>query len=125
MVFVVMVASFGACSSESGLVGNGACDGFCAKVANANCKTPASNDQCIAKCLYYENDPTASRDKSDPLACSDANSKMIRCATVDGNVGCDGGSGRPHVVGCDPVVAERSGACRYWIVEAGIDQSGP
>jgi hypothetical protein len=125
VLFAVMVACFCACSSESGLVGNGACDGFCNKVVGANCKTTVSSDECVQKCLFYENDPTASRDPTDPQACSDANSKMIRCATIDGNVGCDGGSGRAHVVGCDPAVAARSGACRYWTVETGIDQSGP
>jgi hypothetical protein len=128
VVLAIVVVSFAACSSESGLVGNGACDGFCAKVLSANCRIPALGDQCIAKCVFYQNDPTASRDPTDPQACSVANSKMLRCATIDGNVGCDGGSGHAHVVGCDPIVADRSGACVYWTaaLEAGIaDQSGP
>ena len=125
VVFAIVVAAFCACSSESHLVGDGACDAFCEKVLGANCKVAASHDDCIAKCVFYQNDPTASRDPTDPQACSDANSKMLRCATIDGNVGCDGGTGRAHVVGCDPIVAQRSGACTFWVSEAGIDQSGP
>jgi hypothetical protein len=125
IVVATLVGDGAACSSENGLVGNGACDGFCAKVANANCRVPASVDQCIDKCNFYQNDPTASRDPTDPQACSDANSKMLRCAVIDGNVGCDGGTGRAHVVGCDPIVATRTGACRYWTLETGIDESGP
>ena len=121
-----MIVTLGvACSSESGLVGNGACDAFCVKVDGASCKTKTSHDECIAKCLFYQDDPTASRSRSDPQACSVAESKVLRCATIDGNVGCDGGTGLPHVVGCDPAVAERAGACLPWIAEAGTDESGP
>jgi hypothetical protein len=125
IVFAIVIVSIGACSSQSGLVGNGACDGFCAKVVGANCRVQASSDECIAKCVFYQTDPTASKDATDPNACSTANSKMLRCATIDGNVGCVGGSGRAHIVGCDPIVAARAGACGVWFSEAGIDQSGP
>jgi len=120
------VLGHAACSSESGLVGNGACDGYCAKVAGATCTHKASNDQCIAKCVFYQNDANASADPTDPTACSVANSKMIRCATIDGNVGCDGGSGYPQVVDCQPDVDARAAACRPWIVDdGGLDESGP
>lgn len=117
--FSLLVLLVVACSSESGLVGNGACDAFCAKVDVANCRIKAAHDDCVAECVRNQWDPSASRIQDDPQACSEAESKMIRCATIDGNVGCDGSTGSWHVVGCDPAVSAQRDACLPFTPDAG------
>jgi hypothetical protein len=80
------------CSASSELVGNGACDAFCAKVAGLHCSMAPTQETCVAQCL------------DEQARCPTTKSEVIRCASVDGAVACDSSTLAPHVVNCDAAV---------------------
>ena len=78
-----------ACSSESSLVGEGACDGYCFKIVGAKCKDSPTRDGCLDECLYYQGE------------CPREWNDFARCTVIDSTIACDSVTAQPKVVGCD------------------------
>jgi hypothetical protein len=88
-----------ACSSESTLVGQGACDAYCFKLVGAKCKASPTRDDCLLECGFYQQ------------ACTREFNEFLRCATIDATIACDSGTSKPKVIGCDRFQAANSKVC--------------
>ena len=115
---VVAAAAGPGCSSESHVVGNGACDAFCNKVTGAQCQVPADRASCVDECLWYQQD-CAGRQSCVDSGCSAHQNDFLRCVTLDGNVLCDAATRRPRPVGCDYLAHQRDTHCAFYVPEAG------
>ncbi|GAC1530993.1 MAG: hypothetical protein NVS3B10_26760 [Polyangiales bacterium] len=117
---VAAAASGPGCSSESHVVGNGACDAFCNKVTGAQCRMPAERARCLDECLWYQQD-CAGQPSCVKSGCSVHQNDFLRCVTLDGNVLCDAASGCPRPVGCDYLRSQRDTHCIEYASDAGSD----
>ena len=88
-----------ACSSESSLVGEGACDGYCFKIVGAKCKDSPTREQCLDECIFHQGD------------CAREWNDWARCTVIDATIACDSVTAQPKVVGCDTFQAAVAGAC--------------
>jgi hypothetical protein len=98
-VLLLALSSALACSAESTLVGQGACDGYCFKIVGAKCKASPTRDECLAECGYYQ------------TQCAREWNDFVRCATIDATIACDSGNSKPKVVGCDKFQLAASKVC--------------
>ncbi len=95
----------GGCSSESTLVGDGACDAYCTKIVGAKCRGSLDKDACKKSCL------------SDQSYCATEENDFLRCANQNGTVNCNGGA-VPSITGCDHYLPARDTACSYGRADA-------
>jgi len=98
------------CSSESSLVGQGACEGYCFKIVGAKCKSSPTREACIDECLFHQADCT--REWND----------WLRCSSIDATIACDSATTEPKVVGCDKFQTAVTRTCKaVYVPDAGVD----
>ena len=95
-------ASAAGCSSHSEIVGAGACEGFCNKWVGARCKKGPERQPCMEGGLNMR------ITESDVVGCLPAEQRcpdqadaLLHCATLEGTIACETGSGNPKILGCD------------------------
>ena len=122
-LLTTIASASSSCSSESHVVGNGACDAFCNKLTGAQCKVAVERARCLDECLWYQQDCDGWRGCVEN-ECSAHQDDFLRCVTVDGNVLCDVSSGKPTPVGCDYFLQQRRTYCVQYVPEAGLGALG-
>lgn len=95
------------CSSQSTLVGQGACEGYCFKIVGAKCKSGPTRERCLDECLFYQGD------------CAREWNDYVRCSAIDATIACDSGTAQPKVVGCDKFQRASTNVCHRYTPEAG------
>ncbi|MEO7091868.1 MAG: hypothetical protein ABI175_01375 [Polyangiales bacterium] len=98
-VLLLVLVALVACSSESTLVGAGACDAYCFKLVGAKCKASPTREACLDECTYYQGQ------------CAREWNDFLRCATIDATIACDSGTSKPKVIGCDKFQAAGAKVC--------------
>jgi len=91
-----VLASIDGCSSSSSIVGPGSCEAFCNKWYGSHCKNgPKSREECLG------GDGVVNGCLDDRDRCPNEQNALIRCATVDGTIACETGTGKPKILGCE------------------------
>jgi hypothetical protein len=121
-----VVALFLGCSSSSSLEGIGACEGFCNKWYGSHCKNgPKTHEECLG------GDGIVNGCLDDQARCAVEENSLIRCATVDGSIACETGSGKPKILGCQKQQSALNACllcdqfCERWTGTAKPSDAGP